>query len=179
MFYQQLGKRRPTGQDVGGPVNTRGVVSPTCRALPTSTSSGIIAAEKPDMPDNNETPSRDGKFDRDDVRENRGSPGRRSTPKRRAKPEPATAAPSPSATEPHRLERPPKPPRRRRIDPTTFEKQYTDAEVEFMNAIQRFKVESGRPFPTYREVLQIALKLGYRKVTNPEEPDSSGKMGSS
>ena len=28
--------------------------------------------------------------------------------------------------------------RRRRIDPTTFEKQYTPDELEYMNAIQRF-----------------------------------------
>ena len=42
--------------------------------------------------------------------------------------------------------------RRRRIDPTTFEKQYTDDEMEFMNAMQRFKELSGKTFPTYGEV---------------------------
>jgi hypothetical protein len=54
--------------------------------------------------------------------------------------------------------------RRRRIDPTTFEKQYTDEEIEFMNAMQRFKLQSGRSFPTYGEVLKVAYGLGYRKV---------------
>jgi hypothetical protein len=54
--------------------------------------------------------------------------------------------------------------RRRRIDPTTFEKQYTDDEVEFMNAIQRFKMQSGKAFPTHGDSLRIALGLGYRKV---------------
>ena len=54
--------------------------------------------------------------------------------------------------------------RRRRIDPTTFEKQYTDDEIEFMNAMQRFKNQSGRDFPTYVEVLKVAHGLGYRKV---------------
>lgn len=52
--------------------------------------------------------------------------------------------------------------RRRRIDPTTFEKQYTDDEMEFMNAMQRFKVQTGKAFPSYGEVLQVAYSLGYR-----------------
>ena len=52
--------------------------------------------------------------------------------------------------------------RRRRIDPTTFDKQYTDAEMEFMNAMQRFKERSGKSFPTYREVLRVLVDLGYR-----------------
>ncbi len=42
--------------------------------------------------------------------------------------------------------RPAKKERRRRIDPTTFEKQYTDDEIEFMNAMQHFKMQSGRAF---------------------------------
>lgn len=58
--------------------------------------------------------------------------------------------------------------RRKRIDPTTFEKQYTDDELEFMTAVQRFKERSGRPFPTYREVLGVAASLGYRRVVIDE-----------
>ncbi len=54
--------------------------------------------------------------------------------------------------------------RRRRIDPTTFEKQYTDDEVEFMTAMQHFKVQSGKPFPSHAEVLAVARSLGYDKV---------------
>jgi len=54
--------------------------------------------------------------------------------------------------------------RRRRIDPTTFEKQYTDDEMEFMNAMQRFKELSGKAFPSYGEVLKIAIMLGYRRA---------------
>ena len=49
--------------------------------------------------------------------------------------------------------------RRRRIDPTTFDKQYTDDEMEFMNAMQRYKETSGKSFPTYREVLKILIDL--------------------
>lgn len=54
--------------------------------------------------------------------------------------------------------------RRRRIDPTTFEKQYTDDELEFMNAMQRFKELSGKTFPTYGDVLKVAVMLGYRRA---------------
>jgi hypothetical protein len=61
--------------------------------------------------------------------------------------------------------------RRRRIDPTTFEKQYTPDELEFMNAMQRFKESSGKSFPTHGEVLRIAVALGYRLAI--DEPDLS------
>ena len=73
---------------------------------------------------------------------------------------------SAKSTNPDRppVERRVKKERRRRIDPTTFEKQYTDDEIEFMNAMQRFKIQSGRSFPTYGEVLKVAYGLGYRKV---------------
>jgi hypothetical protein len=54
--------------------------------------------------------------------------------------------------------------RRRRIDPTTFEKQYTPDEMEFMNAMQRFKERTGRAFPTHGEVIKVAVSLGYRKL---------------
>src|SRR5690348_14793822 len=54
--------------------------------------------------------------------------------------------------------------RRKRIDPTTFEKQYTDDELEFMNAMQRFKVQTGKAFPSHGEVLAVAYNLGYRRV---------------
>jgi hypothetical protein len=59
--------------------------------------------------------------------------------------------------------------RRRRIDPTTFDKQYTDDEMEFMNAMQRFKELTGKAFPTHGEVLKIAAELGYRRIV--VEPD--------
>lgn len=53
--------------------------------------------------------------------------------------------------------------RRRRIDPTTFEKQYTPDELEFMTAMQRFKVQTGKTFPSHGEVLAVARSLGYRR----------------
>lgn len=45
-------------------------------------------------------------------------------------------------------------------------------DVEFGAAIDRFKRESGRPFPTWSEVLQVLLKLGYRKTKSLEKPHS-------
>src|SRR4051812_43237324 len=63
--------------------------------------------------------------------------------------------------------------RRRRIDPTTFEKQYTEDELEFMNAMQQFKVQSCKTFPTCGEVLQVAFALGYRKLVTAEDAEDS------
>ncbi len=60
--------------------------------------------------------------------------------------------------------------RRKRIDPTTFEKQYTDDELEFMNAMQRFKELSGKSFPSYAEVIKVAVGLGYRKAVDDAPP---------
>ncbi len=54
--------------------------------------------------------------------------------------------------------------RRRLIDPTTCERDYTDEETIFMKAMERFKRENRRPFPTWNEVLQVLHALGYRKV---------------
>lgn len=59
--------------------------------------------------------------------------------------------------------------RRRRVDPITFEKQYTDDELEFMNAMQRFKERTGKSFPTCAEVIKVAVSLGYRKTLIDED----------
>lgn len=57
--------------------------------------------------------------------------------------------------------------RRRQIDPTTCERDYSEAEVEFMRAMDDYKRKSGRPFPTWSEVLEVMMSLGYRKVAEP------------
>jgi hypothetical protein len=72
-----------------------------------------------------------------------------------------------------RNERRAKKDRRRRIDPTTFDKQYTDDEMEFMNAMQRFKERSGKSFPTFREVLRVLIDLGYRRIIVEPDPSSA------
>lgn len=53
--------------------------------------------------------------------------------------------------------------RRRLIDPTTCEREYSAAEMEFMQAIQVYKQQSGRMFPTWSEVLEVLRSLGYQK----------------
>ena len=57
--------------------------------------------------------------------------------------------------------------RRRQIDPTTCERDYSEDEVEFMRAIDDYKRRSGRQFPTWSEVLEVLRDLGYRKVAEP------------
>ena len=54
--------------------------------------------------------------------------------------------------------------RRRQIDPTTCERDYTDDEIHFMKAMDQYKRDNRRPFPTWSEVLEVLRALGYRKV---------------
>jgi hypothetical protein len=54
--------------------------------------------------------------------------------------------------------------RRRFVDPTTCEREYTEAEMEFMMAMTEYKRRSGRMFPTWSEVLEVLQGLGYEKV---------------
>ena len=60
--------------------------------------------------------------------------------------------------------------RRRQIDPTTCERDYTIEEIEFMRAIEQYKRQSGRMFPTCSEVLEVLKSLGYRKQPVHETP---------
>jgi hypothetical protein len=39
-----------------------------------------------------------------------------------------------------------------------------EAEREFIQAIEAYKVSSGRMFPTWSEVLEVLVHLGYAKV---------------
>ena len=54
--------------------------------------------------------------------------------------------------------------RRRQIDPTTCERDYNDDEITFMKAMDQYKRDNRRPFPTWSEVLEVLRSLGYRKV---------------
>ncbi len=56
--------------------------------------------------------------------------------------------------------------RRRQIDPTTCERDYSDAELEFMRAMDEYKRKSGRMFPTCSEILEVLKDLGYRKMND-------------
>jgi hypothetical protein len=58
--------------------------------------------------------------------------------------------------------------RRRQIDPTTCEREYSELEIEFMHAMDEYKRASGRMFPTCSEILEVLMKLGYRKTAEPQ-----------
>jgi hypothetical protein len=57
--------------------------------------------------------------------------------------------------------------RRRQIDPTTCERDYSDEEILFMKAMDQYKRDNRRPFPTWSEVLEVLRALGYRKSAEP------------
>lgn len=59
--------------------------------------------------------------------------------------------------------------RRRQIDPTTCEREYSDPEIEFMQAMDDYKCQSGRMFPTCSEILEVLTRMGYRKVDEAAE----------
>jgi hypothetical protein len=63
------------------------------------------------------------------------------------------------------LERRAKVQRRRQIDPTTCERDYSIEEVEFMNAMDEYKRKNGRMFPTCSEVLEVIRGLGYVRLS--------------
>jgi hypothetical protein len=57
--------------------------------------------------------------------------------------------------------------RRRQVDPTTCERDYNEEEINFMKAMDQYKRDNRRPFPTWSEVLEVLHALGYRKVEEP------------
>jgi hypothetical protein len=69
----------------------------------------------------------------------------------------------PVAVERRNLQRRVKVNRRRQIDPTTCERDYTVEEIEFMAAFDAYKRSSGRMFPTCSEILEVVRNLGYEK----------------
>ena len=58
--------------------------------------------------------------------------------------------------------------RRRLIDPTTCERDYTNDEIEFMQAMDEYKRKSGRMFPTCSEILEVLRGMGYVRLENPQ-----------
>lgn len=86
---------------------------------------------------------------------------RRIGPERRksaaAKPETSYSGEDRRATPRRKVER------RRMIDPTTCERDYSLDEIEFMKAMDDYKRKSGRMFPTWSEVLEVVRSLGYTK----------------
>ena len=81
----------------------------------------------------------------------------------RRKPDDRRIQSKPVDVERRKLERRDKVNRRRQIDPTTCERDYSADEVEFMNALNEYKRKSGRMFPTCSEILEVIRNLGYSK----------------
>ena len=63
--------------------------------------------------------------------------------------------------------------RRRQIDPTTCEREYSDDEIQFMHALDAYKRTSGRMFPTCSEILEVIRELGY--IRAPQGQGASGQ----
>jgi hypothetical protein len=69
------------------------------------------------------------------------------------------------AVERRQGERRVKVPRRRQIDPTTCERDYSNDEIEFMHALDAYKRANGRMFPTCSEILEVIRGLGYVRLS--------------
>lgn len=61
-------------------------------------------------------------------------------------------------------------PGRRRSDErkAAEEGQMNDEQFEFLMAINDYKKQNRRPFPTWTEVLEVIKAIGYRKVADPQ-----------
>lgn len=79
----------------------------------------------------------------------------------------------PVKVERRKLERRVKVNRRRQIDPTTCERDYSGDEIEFMQALDAYKRSSGRMFPTCSEILEVIRELGYLKQPQTDEPKAT------
>lgn len=89
--------------------------------------------------------------------------------RRQSRPTSAGAPAAHTGSELRQTDRRTKVERRRQIDPTTCERDYSEEQVEFMKAMDLYKRRSGRQFPTWSEVLEVLQNLGYRKVAPPTE----------
>ncbi len=60
------------------------------------------------------------------------------------------------------------PGRRRSDDRRAAEEGHmSDEQFEFLMAIDQYKRQNDRPFPTWTEVLEVIKALGYRRVAEP------------
>ena len=103
--------------------------------------------------------------------------GHRKTTDRRAKKSSAAAEAAAPVVQRRKTKR------RRQIDPTTCERDYSELEIEFMQAMDEYKRASGRMFPTCSEILEVLINIGYRKVADAqtiydpnEESKTSGEV---
>ena len=55
------------------------------------------------------------------------------------------------------------------------EGEMNDEQFAFLMAIDKYKRQNNKPFPSWTEVLEVVKALGYRKVAEPQSIDSSEK----
>ena len=55
------------------------------------------------------------------------------------------------------------------------EGEMNEEQFEFLMAIDEYKRANQRPFPTWTEVLEVILAIGYRKVAEPQGLESFRK----
>jgi hypothetical protein len=55
------------------------------------------------------------------------------------------------------------------------EGQMSDEQFEFLMAIDEYKRQNSRPFPTWTEVLEVIKALGYRRVAEPQPLEKTKK----
>ena len=69
-------------------------------------------------------------------------------------------------------------PGKRRCDErkSAEEGNMSDEQFDFLMAIEEYKKENSRPFPTWTEVLEIIKALGYRKVAEPQSFQETQKQ---
>jgi hypothetical protein len=63
--------------------------------------------------------------------------------------------------------------RRKFTGPTACEPDHTAAVDEFQHAMEKYKQQSGRKFPTWSEVLEVLVSVGYQKVAGETGPRSA------
>jgi hypothetical protein len=95
---------------------------------------------------------------------------RKSTDRRKAS--------APVAVERRKAERR-KVPRRRQIDPTTCERDYSNDELEFMQALDAYKRANGRMFPTCSEILEVIRSMGYVRLPKDSSAEPTTAAGDS
>ena len=54
------------------------------------------------------------------------------------------------------------------------EGRMSEEQFEFLMAIDEYKRQNSRPFPTWTEVLEVIKALGYRKVAEPSALEKAG-----
>jgi hypothetical protein len=52
----------------------------------------------------------------------------------------------------------------------------SDEQFDFLMAIEEYKQNNARPFPTWTEVLEVIKAIGYRKVAEPQSLEELAKQ---